>query len=405
MSTARLTAPRLMAVDANGSPLPGAKLNTYDAGTTTPRATFSDDALSVQHANPIIADSAGVFPDIYLSPVQYKLVLTDAADASVWTADPVSADNFAVSTAGGLGDLATLDAGAGVADDGSGGLALDVIGLTAVAAEDGDSVLIADASDSDAVKRATVASIRATVGMPRGYMGGLTIVNSITYGSDGIILMPGAARDSADSQDITLSAALDKRLNGTWVSGTGNSGLDTGSVASDTFYAVLVIYNPSTQATDALFTVDPGAPTLPSGFTKYRRLGWVRTDGSSNIRPFFQHGDTFRLLTRIADVNAVTIGTSASLHTLTVPGNLIALLDVTVTASTSGTYALITDPDETDATVASGASNIGDSGTGNSAHMAVPVDSTGQIRARAGSAARTLDVNTRGWIDTRGRDD
>ena len=37
-----------------------------------------------------MADDAGVFPDIFLQSLQYKVRLTDANDDEVWTADPVS---------------------------------------------------------------------------------------------------------------------------------------------------------------------------------------------------------------------------------------------------------------------------------------------------------------------------
>lgn len=84
--------PRADAFDVNGDPLSGAKLYFYASGTTTPQTTYSDSALSVANANPVVADSAGRFGDIYLSPaVAYKAVMKTSGDSTVWTTDPVYA--------------------------------------------------------------------------------------------------------------------------------------------------------------------------------------------------------------------------------------------------------------------------------------------------------------------------
>ena len=89
----RFTSPRAAYQDANGNPLSGAKLNFYRSGTTTPQDTYSDEGLTVANTNPVVADSAGRFGDIFLQPLAYKVVLTDSGDVVVWTADPVSRDS------------------------------------------------------------------------------------------------------------------------------------------------------------------------------------------------------------------------------------------------------------------------------------------------------------------------
>lgn len=74
--------------DDNGAPLPGALLNFYVTGTSTRKNTFSDAALTTANANPVVANSAGRFGDIFLSSGSYKAVLTDASGNAIWTADP-----------------------------------------------------------------------------------------------------------------------------------------------------------------------------------------------------------------------------------------------------------------------------------------------------------------------------
>lgn len=86
----RFVAPVFTALDSIGVSISGAKLNFYQAGTTTRLDTFSDNALTSAHANPVVADSAGRFPDIFLQAQNYKVVFTDAVDVTIWTADPVA---------------------------------------------------------------------------------------------------------------------------------------------------------------------------------------------------------------------------------------------------------------------------------------------------------------------------
>lgn len=77
------TVPILIATNpADNTRASGAKLYTRITGTNTPTATYSDAALTTPHTNPIVADSDGVFPAIYIDPdVIYRLILTDGSDA------------------------------------------------------------------------------------------------------------------------------------------------------------------------------------------------------------------------------------------------------------------------------------------------------------------------------------
>lgn len=77
--------------DAEGHPLVGGKLYSYEAGTDTPRPTFTDVDLSVPQTNPVILDAAGRPEEgpIYVQPGGYKFVLHDVNDVPVWTFDNV----------------------------------------------------------------------------------------------------------------------------------------------------------------------------------------------------------------------------------------------------------------------------------------------------------------------------
>lgn len=84
------SSPRQVALDAVGATISGAKMFFYEAGTSTPQNTYSDIALSIAHANPVIADSGGVFPAIHMLPTDYKVILKDASDITQWTEDDYS---------------------------------------------------------------------------------------------------------------------------------------------------------------------------------------------------------------------------------------------------------------------------------------------------------------------------
>lgn len=66
--------------------LPGAKLFFFEAGTSTPKDTFKESGATTANANPVIVDSAGRIPEIFLDG-QYKVVLKDKDDAQIWEVD------------------------------------------------------------------------------------------------------------------------------------------------------------------------------------------------------------------------------------------------------------------------------------------------------------------------------
>ena len=105
-------------LDDNGDPLSGGLLYTYLAGTSTPKATYTNVELSVANTNPIVLDAAGR-ATIYLLPTSYKFILKDSAGVTIWTQDNVSAvpglsspGFFAVTSYGAVGNGTTDDTSA-----------------------------------------------------------------------------------------------------------------------------------------------------------------------------------------------------------------------------------------------------------------------------------------------------
>lgn len=76
--------------DNNNNPLSGGQLFTYQAGTTTPVATFTDSTASTANTNPVILNARGEAP-VWLLPAQtYKFVLQDANGNTIWTCDQIT---------------------------------------------------------------------------------------------------------------------------------------------------------------------------------------------------------------------------------------------------------------------------------------------------------------------------
>lgn len=74
---------------SSGTPCAGCKLYFYTTGTTTPKDTFSDEALATANANPITLNSAGrVAAAVWISG-RYRVVFKTAAGVTISDDDPV----------------------------------------------------------------------------------------------------------------------------------------------------------------------------------------------------------------------------------------------------------------------------------------------------------------------------
>jgi hypothetical protein len=72
---------------AAGQPLVAGKLFTYQAGTSTPKNTFSNQAGTVPNTNPVILDSRGEALIFWAG--SYRVELRDSLDNLIWTVDNV----------------------------------------------------------------------------------------------------------------------------------------------------------------------------------------------------------------------------------------------------------------------------------------------------------------------------
>ncbi|MEI6644072.1 MAG: hypothetical protein WCL10_18785 [Novosphingobium sp.] len=108
MTLPLLPNPRQQFFGSDGKPLAGGKVYTYAAGTSTPKATYTDAAGTTPNANPIILNARGE-ATVFWSGT-YKVTLTDSSGATIYTQDNITAPDIGV-----FADLASTATGKGAA--------------------------------------------------------------------------------------------------------------------------------------------------------------------------------------------------------------------------------------------------------------------------------------------------
>lgn len=96
----------------NGIPASGALLYSYQSGSSTPYPLYSDSALSVPLTNPVVADSNGVFPIMYMAAVAYRIVVTTSDGQTIFPAQDNISNLFQLAQASINSQLASVGFGA-----------------------------------------------------------------------------------------------------------------------------------------------------------------------------------------------------------------------------------------------------------------------------------------------------
>lgn len=236
----------------------------------------------------------------------------------------------------------------------------------------------------------------------RGYIDGLEILNGTGDIIHDITIGLGVCRDSTNTVWIDNIATITKQIDATWAEGDDAGGLFTGSVAADTWYHFFIIMK--TDGTiDGGFDTSVSAANLPAGYTYFRRLGSVLTDGSSNIIRFHQYGDHFIWDQSVEDHDNTLLGATAANFALTVAPDVIVDTDCMILAFKSGARAWFFSPSQADntTTTASWCSIAYDG------RQALPsrirTDTNGQIRGIGNTSGISVYIVTIGWWDKRGR--
>lgn len=238
--------------------------------------------------------------------------------------------------------------------------------------------------------------------------------NGLILSNDGVTpnsildVSAGAAADSTATVLMSI-AAFTKSTGGAWVAGSGANGMGVGlTIAPTATYHVFLIQNAG--AADIYFDTLVTGANAPAGTTALRRIGSIKTDGSSHIRPFSQRLNEFWWQTPGAlDLTATVTNANRTLITTDVPAGIIVKWfgNLAINAGVSGAQGVIlTDPANAD--VASnitttplstlsfnGAATTTTDGIGTSW-----TDTSGRIGARAQQSTNTIQIQTLGWVDT-----
>lgn len=219
-------------------------------------------------------------------------------------------------------------------------------------------------------------------------------------GNTSITMASGQVRDSSDVNDIvipslcTVNAALNGVVNG----------LDTGSLAASTLYAVYAIADSTAfRPAGCLLSLSFSQPTLPFGYDMYRRVGAVKTDGSSHLLDFTQNGRYMYYAAAIA--TAITAGAATSFTAIdlsadvpSVSGGIITILKAVLTADAGAT--------RTVALRATGSSSAAGqviasspASTVTTASLVAPSNSVASVDYLVSNASAAVAISVFGYID------
>lgn len=296
--------------DANGNPLAGGLIYTYQSGTTTPQATYTDEGGETENENPVELDASGYAP-MWLDPeLSYKFIIADSDDNPLHTIDNVvgllTAD--AINTAS-IQDEAVTQAK--IADDAVGADQLkDSVGT------DGDRAVTTNHMRDAAVTRPKLASGAV------GRVNHATKTTTYTLTDDDDVIL---ANSSGGAFTLTLPAAAlysgrvfdfkktDSSFNAVTIDGNGSETI--GGAVTTTL---------NTQG-EWLRIYSDGTNWQVLGRGTYAYLGALTTTGSwiansTYTGYYWRIGDKLRAEIKIALSGAPT----STALTVTLPGGLSA---------------------------------------------------------------------------------
>lgn len=139
----------------------------------------------------------------------------------------------------------------------------------------------------------------------------------------------------------------------TSVSGAG--GIDTGSVAANTWYAVWIIGQESGTAA-ILLSLSATSPTMPVGYTYKGRIGWIRTDAGNNPLSFKQKGRRVDyLVTASGNVTTQPVINSGSVGNISGPAWVACSLATLVPSTAAAVLVAMSNTSSTSQMVAANA--------------------------------------------------
>ncbi|MCZ7502041.1 hypothetical protein [Agrobacterium sp. ST15.13.015] len=239
----------------------------------------------------------------------------------------------------------------------------------------------------------------------KGHIYGLTLSNSVSDPVNDIDIAAGeAASTETNPVLMILASSLTKRLDAAWAVGTGNGGLDTGSIGNNTYH-IWLIQRSDTGVVDALFSLSATAPTMPANYDRKRRIGSIIRSGGT-ILGFTQNGDTFILNVGINNRSS-TAAQASTLLALTVPTGVVVQPILLSTQAQNAVGNIQTQFANAGGALGTYVTTVANQEIGNVyISGGIFTNTSAQIQfgvSIIGGSLFSNDLITRGWIDPRGR--
>ena len=288
--------------------------------------------------------------------------------------------------------------------------------LTSVVAKTGDTMTGAlvlygpPTADLQAATKKYVDDSGAAAATIENYLSGYNTANDTTDATNDIVIDRGICADSTNARMIRVVTQMIKQLDVAWAPGNNAGGRMSLAGIADTTYHLHAIVNPSSGAADFGFDVSPTAPTLPTGFTHFRRIASIKREAGA-IRLYYQDGDLFQWRSMATDRNSAS-AVAWSLLALTLPLGIRVqpIVNQYLVTSAVTTDISVEVGDARDTTRANPQyliwSKFGSEANYGSVTGGFYSNTSGQISFRvvvtAGAPGNCV-TQTRGYIDTRGK--
>ncbi len=251
--------------------------------------------------------------------------------------------------------------------------------------------------------------------LPRNWLSGC--ITSIED-TDDINITVGQARSTGDGGNILVTTTISKQMDATWAAGDDAGGMEDGdTVGNNEWFHVFLLGKTTNDAYDAGFDTNLAAVNLladtavtSAGFTLYRRIASVLTDGSANPLAYTQFGDEFMHTVTVGDAET---GTSSGLKTIAgVPAGIATLINTHwgVDQSSGDTLLTAHSPSLTaqtaSATAVPGAIAQADSGGNDEGGgtALIRTDTSARVNVRVTGVNMSYGMGVLSWFDTRGKD-
>lgn len=234
--------------------------------------------------------------------------------------------------------------------------------------------------------------------LPQGYWSGQIPSNNGVDSDHDIDISAGAVRSSDNTQDIILSSTLTKRIDANWAEGNNQGGFPSGlTLTANTVYHFYTIAKITGQVDGGYDSSLTAANLLAdaTGYTKYRRRGFIFTDASLNIVGINTTDDYTKLKTPRLITSLTTMPTTQATYPCFPSSPSVkveALIDCNFTTTGSPTlHGYLQSPDNDDFTITTSPvlyNFVVDDDLGSEAFQREVITNTaGQIAIKADSAS------------------